>query len=158
MKKRIIITSLIISLAALVAIMIVLIISNQSKNLSIYGMERNVKLELGNYKVKDYKYNKISGDVDCINFNVKSPNDFYDTIIKKNEFYSEDLDFKREDLYAYGFFYKNESFFEYEITENGNVNIKASFGSYYVEDDTTYFIPAPIHLNLSKNYIDNEKI
>lgn len=113
MKKIVLFVSAIVLSVALVVLIVSL--SNSKKTIIVKGILEKDELSLGKQKVFNYHYDKINGESEVITFTVKSPNSFYNNVIKQNDFYNENLVFDRGDLLAYGFLTSNESIFSYEI-------------------------------------------
>lgn len=160
MKKIIISISIIVGLI-ITSLLIVLIIP-KGKRIKLNSYMGNVTLDLGVQKVKNYKKSKLSGDNEIVTFSVSSANDFYNNVIKKNELYVDDLDFEVDNLFAFGFFYKDNEFFLYEIDNKNSVTIESSIGSFYdYYDDNKGFhqiyLPGPFQINMSYDRIEAEK-
>lgn len=156
MKKIVLFVSAIVLSITLVVLIVLL--SNSKKTIIVKGILEKDELSLGKQKVFNYHYDKINGESEVITFTVKSPNSFYNNVIKQNDFYNENLVFDRDDLLAYGFLTSNESIFSYEIKENGAVKISSVFGSYYDhEKNNNYYIPGPFSLNISADKLLDEE-
>lgn len=157
--KKIVIALVIIAVSIITSIIIVLSIPKGYKEVKIEGFNSEVTLNLGKYKVKNYKKTKISGDCECVEFNVNSTSDYYNNVIKKSDLYMEDLDFDVENYDVFGFLYKENTFFKYTI-KDGLIHIESSIGSYYDNQDksnmTKYYIPGPFAINSSYTSIQEE--
>ena len=162
MKKIIITCSIIICSIALAIILVILIPTNM-KDLSVTNYFNEETLELGEYKVTNYKKEKYANKIESIKFEVDNANLFYNDIIKSNNHYNKDLDFEVEGYYAYGFICINKYVFRYTIIEK-KVCVEACFGIYQVTNDDinnnhNYYIPGPfeiLYLNKSGfSYMEN---
>ena len=155
MKKIILTISIIICSIAL-AIVLVIIIPTNMKDLSVSNYYNEETLKLGEYKVNNYKKEKYANKLESIIFDVDNANLFYNDVIKTNDYYNSDLDFNIEGYYAYGFMCISKYVFRYTIIKK-TVCIEACFGIYQVTDEDinnnhNYYIPGPFEiLYLNKN-------
>lgn len=141
--KKIIISISTIVLFILLAILSVLLINNQGKRIEITSYDKTVTIGFGKHKISNYKKDCISGANQYVSFDVQSNRDFYNNVIKSNEYYFEDLEFKIEGYFAYGFLCKDNQFFKYTIIES-SVKIEGVQGTVDTNEDT-YFINAPVY-------------
>ena len=132
MNKRNILISLgIILLSAIIMVTITLIyVFNYDEyhvedlNVVSYGYrEKNsTVLHLGKYKVKNI-YNSLNdnGEKYKLDFNVKSGEDFYNKIIKENDAYVSELDYKElaEHYISIGYMVLDNNIFYYEVWSDG---------------------------------------
>ena len=132
MNKRNILISLgIILLSAIIMVTITLIyVFNYDEyhvedfNVVSYGYrEKNsTVLHLGKYKVKNiYNSKNDNGEKYKLDFNVKSGEDFYENVIKKNEAYNPDLEFKDDEhgYISFGYLVLDDNIFYYEVWDDG---------------------------------------
>jgi hypothetical protein len=132
MNKRNILISLgIILLSAIIMVTITLIyVFNYDEyhvedlNVVSYGYREKdaVTLHLGKYKVKNI-YNTLNdnGEKYKLDFNVKSGEDFYNKIIKENDAYVSELDYKElaEQCISIGYMVLDNNIFYYEVWSDG---------------------------------------
>ena len=82
-------------------------------------------INLGEYKARNYRYNRYYNGY---TISVKSGEDFYNEVIKKNEHYDKELDFTKDDYIAYGFMWDGFTLIRYEVDRFNYVR----FGFCYV--------------------------
>lgn len=132
MNKRNILISLgIILLSAVIMVTITLIyVFNYDEyhvedlNVVSYGYkEKNsTVLHLGKYEVKNiYNSKNDNGEKYKLDFNVKSGEDFYENVIKKNDAYNPDLEFKDDEhgYISFGYLVLDNNIFYYEVWSDG---------------------------------------
>lgn len=143
MNKRNILISLgIILLSAIIMVTITLIyVFNYDEyhvedlNVVSYGYREKdaVTLHLGKYKVKNI-YNSLNdnGEKYKLDFNVKSGEDFYNKIIKENDAYVSELDYKEltEHYISIGYMVLDNNIFYYEVWSDG-ARFEPCYGAVY---------------------------
>ena len=143
MSKRNILISLgIILLSAIIMVTITLIyVFNYDEyhvedlNVVSYGYREKVgaTLHLGKYKVKNiYNSCNDNGEKYKLDFNVKSGEDFYNKIIKENDAYVSDLEFKDDEhgYISYGYMVLDNNIFYYEVWSDG-AHFEPCYGAVY---------------------------
>ena len=87
-----------------------------------YREKDGATLHLGKYKVKNI-YNSLNdnGEKYKLRFNVKSGEDFYNKIIKENDAYNPDLEFKDDEhgYLSFGYLVLDDNIFYYEVWDDG---------------------------------------
>lgn len=83
------------------------------------------KIELGSYEIR--KYRRVGASAHS--FEVKSGEDFYNEIIKKNSHYDSALDFVKEGYISYGYMWNDFYLYHYEISSNLVLLDSKMFGS-----------------------------
>lgn len=143
MNKRNILISLgIILLSAIIMVTITLIyVFNYDEyhvedlNVVSYGYREKdgATLHLGKYKVKNI-YNTLNdnGEKYKLDFNVKSGEDFYENVIKKNEAYNPDLEIKDDEhgYLSFGYMVLDNNIFYYEVWDDG-AHFEPCYGAVY---------------------------
>ena len=161
MKKKGIIIGLIVLLSSITAIILVLTLRNTKTRLVLDSSDGAVTLDLGKYKVKDYKKDSNDRINYNISFYVNNKNDFYNEVIIKSNGYIEELDFDVDyydiDYYAYGYFVLNDRLFNYLMDDSGYVWIASRSGIFHTDTDG-YLLPVPIASSISYERLssDNE--
>ncbi len=162
MKKKGIIIGLIILLSSITAIILVLTLRNTKTRLVLNSYDEIVTIDLGEYKVKDYKKNIISGGNYEISFYVTNKRDFYNEVIIKSDYYKEELDFDLKAngidqmAYVYGYFIEEYRLFNYFMDEKGYVRI-SSCSSYFIKDNYYYNFDLPLYFSLSRDRLNVEE-
>lgn len=141
MKKIIIYISILI-IGITTSIILIISFSNKSTKLQITSYDEEVNIDFGKYKVKNYKSDKYDGSNPRISFKVDDAKNFYNKVIKENEYFLEELTIKTTDFYVYGYMVKENRLFSYSIKED-NVEICSKEGG-YDKYKNTYFIFAPL--------------
>lgn len=153
MKKLIITLSIILSSIA-IAILVVVLWPTNMEELKVTNYN-GTELDLGKYKVNNFKREKYANQRDTISFDIENENDFYNDVIKKCVYYSSELDYDVANYYAYGYYCFDDCLFNYMIKDK-NVFISACFVTYQeILDDETkayknYRVPGPfaeVYLN-----------
>ncbi len=131
MKKPIIISLSIILFTAIISIIItIIIVCNSSdyhkQNLELisygYREKNSTVLHLGEYEVKDLRYGPWdNGEKYKMHFEVKSGEDFYNKVIKTNDAYVPELDYKEpaKGYISIGYMITENNIFYYEVWDDG---------------------------------------
>ena len=155
MKRNILISTILITFTILFSILLVMLIPEKNTKLEIVNFN-NVKLDLGEYKVRTYK-EADEGEKDKIILAVDDVNDFYNNVIKKSKYYVEELEFEVKGFYTLGYFSKDNSLFNYRIYDN-TVVLEATFGTFALTNPNDldhpdfYYIHGPFLTGLSPDY------
>jgi len=160
MKKRKVLIIFSIAIIAITIVLLIVFISpDKVENIYLTNFE-GTTLELGEYKVKSYKKDEYANRKDIIEFVVEDVNDFYNTMIKSNQFYVNELEFVVDDYYSYGYFIKNKSLFNYQIYSN-HIHLEACFGICGIRDTSkdgyyydNYYLSGPVSFSIAAERFD----
>lgn len=115
-------------------------------------MDDYVTLDLGKYKIKDFKSDKFDGSNPEISFVVENQNTFYNDVIKTSEYFDEELLFQTNKYDIYGYLIVENRLFNYYFLNN-SITIRSMEGMY--ELDSGYYIFAPIFPYVDANSLES---
>lgn len=149
-----------IAISVLLAIVLLLLIpKDNNKKIVLSGYNNQDTLDLGEYKVTNYKKEEsYYGEYNRITFEVEDSNDFYNNVIKKNQYYNENLDFDNDRYFVYGYMIINNSLFNYSITNDNIVTIMSNY--FYYSGISSYFtyVFAPTYGYISYETIEDDLV
>lgn len=147
--KKILTSLIVIVFTILTVIIVVVVVKNRKTELSIDSFDNQFQLELGKYRVYDYKKDKVNNCNEYITFTIKSENDFYNKIIKSSDYYDEKLEFDVTDYFSFGFLTNNGYTFQYTVKDKSVKIIETS--TKYIDDSKV--VSYDEYSSLYENYI-----
>ena len=143
MKKFIPILAIVIGI--FLAITMTFIIKNRKYEIKINSYDDSLVLNLGKYKCTNFRDSKEDTATTYILFKVKDENDFYNSMIKKSNYFIPELAYEKDDKIS-GYLLKENSYFHYKIYDNSvkinsvAIQIQAGEPDYYaIADYVMYY-------------------
>lgn len=159
MKKIIISLSILVS-SIIIVLVCVFVLKGKKYEIKVSSLDQYVTLDFGKHKVKKFSSDKWDGSNYQITFQINDEVYFYNNVIKKCEYYNEELMHKNNDYYEkyyiYGYMIKDNRLFNYYIYNN-IVTIR-SMESIYNINNLNYYIFAPLFPYITNENLLNEDI